>query len=101
MPQLLPSRLARAVPNTSQRSPLPPRGFSHASQMPTPNFNDVRDRPLATDEQLVPFLQSMLEGSYRRQVWVMLLDAEARPLPVLIPMDVPAEPDPDEVVGLA
>jgi hypothetical protein len=69
--------------------------------MTIPHFNDVRDRSFTTDEELVPFLQSVLEGSFRRQVWVMMLDNEARPLPVLIPMDVEAEPDPDNMVGFA
>ncbi len=69
--------------------------------MATPNFTDVRDHQLTTDEQLVPFLQSMLEGSFRRQVWVMLLDNQARPLPLIMPTAVQAEPDPDDVDGLA
>jgi hypothetical protein len=67
--------------------------------MTIPHFNDVRDRPLPTDDELVPFLQTMLEGSFRRQVWVMMLDDEARPLPVIIPMDVPAEPEPEDEIG--
>ena len=67
--------------------------------MTIPRFNDVRDQPLTTDEQLVPFLQCMIEGSFRRQVWVMMLDDEARPLPVLIPTDVQAEPEPEDDIG--
>ena len=85
--------------NTSQRSPLAAARFDDAGRMAIPSFNEVRDHPLTTDEQLVPFLQSMLEGSFRRQVWVMMLDDEARPLPVLIPMDVPAEPEPEDDIG--
>ena len=69
--------------------------------MTIPRFDDVRDRQFSSDDELIPFLQSMLEGSFRRQVWVMMLDDEARPLPVLIPMDVQAEPDPDEMVSFA
>jgi hypothetical protein len=92
-----PPRHAAVHRSAALASLLP--ALDHAGRMPAQHFNDVRDHPLTTDEQLVPFLQSMLEGSFRRQVWVMLLDHEARPLPVLIPMDVPAEPDPEEVDG--
>lgn len=69
--------------------------------MVTPHFNDVRDTSFTSDAELVPLLQSLLEGAYRRQVWVMLLDEELRPLPVLIPTAVPAEPDPEDIVGFA
>lgn len=69
--------------------------------MTTPNYHDVKNVPLPTDAELVPHLQAMLEGGYRRQVWVMLLDDEQCPLPIVLPTDVPAEPDPEEVLGLS
>ena len=43
----------------------------------------------------------MLEAGLRRQVWVMLLDREFRPLPILVPTDVPPEPDPEDVLGVS
>jgi hypothetical protein len=69
--------------------------------MPIPHFNDVRDIPLATDEQLVAHLEALLEGAWRRQVWITLLDEQSRPLPIVIPTDVPARPYADELPGLA
>lgn len=68
--------------------------------MTTPRYHDIKDIPLPTDAELIPHVQAMLEGGYRRQVWVMLLDSDQRPLPVLMPSDVPAEPDPEDVLGL-
>ena len=68
--------------------------------MTTPRYHDIKDTPLPTDAELIPHIQAMLEGGYRRQVWVMLLDSEHRPLPVLMPSDVPAEPDPEDALGL-
>ena len=69
--------------------------------MTTPNFNEVRDLPLTTDDELVPVIQSLLEGAYRRQVWLMLLDADVKPLPVIMPSAVPAQPDGEDIVGFA
>jgi hypothetical protein len=69
--------------------------------MVTPNFDDIRDTPLTTDEQLVPFLQALLEGAYRRQVWLVLLDADSKPLPVVMPSAVQAEPDGEDITGFA
>jgi hypothetical protein len=43
----------------------------------------------------------MLEQALRRQVWIMLLDDTARPLPIVMPSDVPEEPDPEDIHGLA
>jgi hypothetical protein len=69
--------------------------------MPPKPYAHVKDTPLPTDVELVPFLTGLLEGAYRRQVWVTLLDHRSCPLPVLLPTDVDAEPDPDEVIGFA
>ncbi|MEO8094718.1 MAG: hypothetical protein ABI632_07270 [Pseudolysinimonas sp.] len=69
--------------------------------MPTPSYDDVRDIPLPTDLDLVPHLQGLLEGAFRRQVWVMLLDSADKPLPIVVPTDIPEHPDPDDVVGFA
>lgn len=59
--------------------------------MTRPRFDDIRTIPLPTDRELIPHLQVLLEEALRRQVWIMFLDEQSRPLPVLIPMDVEAE----------
>jgi hypothetical protein len=69
--------------------------------MPVPHFDTVRDTPLPTDAELVPHLQAMLEQSLRRQIWIMLLDRESKPLPLVMPSDVDEEPDPEDVIGYA
>ena len=68
--------------------------------MTRPHFDDIRTIPLPTDRELIPHLQVMLEEALRRQVWIMFLDEQARPLPVLIPMDVAAEPHPRDAADL-
>ena len=70
-------------------------------RMPIPSFDTVRDIPLPTDAELVPHLQSLLERALRHQICVMLLDSDARPLPLVLPSDLDPEADPDEVEGLA
>jgi hypothetical protein len=69
--------------------------------MTIPRYDDIRDLPLRTDAELIPQLTAALEGGYRRQVWVMLLDDESRLLPVVVPTDVSVEPTWDDVVGFA
>lgn len=59
--------------------------------MTRPHYDDIRTIPLPTDRELIPHLQEMLEQALRRQVWIMFLDEQSRPLPLLIPMDVAAE----------
>lgn len=61
--------------------------------MTYPDFTEVCDTPLPTEESLIPFLQNLLKGSYRHQVWILLLDCDARPLPILMPIDVPEQAD--------
>lgn len=69
--------------------------------MPMPHYDDIKNLPLPTDRELIPHLQALLEGGYRRQVWVMLLDSASRPLQVLLPGDVPPQPEWDDVLGFA
>lgn len=69
--------------------------------MTIPRYDDIRDLSLRTDAELIPQLTAALEGGYRRQVWVMLLDSESRLLPVVVPTDVPVEPTWDDVTGFA
>ena len=69
--------------------------------MTRPRYEDIRTIPLPTDRELIPHLQTMLETALRRQVWIMLLDAQACPLPILIPIDLEAEAHQDDAVGFA
>jgi hypothetical protein len=60
--------------------------------MPTSRFDDVADVSLATDEALLERVRDLVEGAYRRQLWLMFLDDEHRQLPIVIPHDVPDRP---------
>ena len=71
--------------------------------MPTmkrPRSSDVQDVALPTDIELVPHLQHLLEGAFRRQLWVMFLDRALRPLPLVMPTDLPVEADPEDIIGV-
>ncbi|MCY7300451.1 MAG: hypothetical protein LH616_14730 [Ilumatobacteraceae bacterium] len=69
--------------------------------MPIPRYDDIRTIPLPTDHELIPHLEGMLDRALRRQVWIMLLDQQSCPLPIVMPSDVDAEPHPDDVIGFA
>ncbi len=68
--------------------------------MTRPRYTHIADIPLPTDAELVPHLQSLLEKASRRQLLVMFLDRSLRPLPVIVPTDVDAEADPEEIEGI-
>jgi hypothetical protein len=76
-------------------------GGAHDRPMTRPRYQDIQNTPLPTDVELIPHLQKVLEGGYRRQFWVTLLDAELRPLPLLIPGDLPLEPEFEERQGFS
>lgn len=61
--------------------------------MPISPFDDVADVALATDEALLERVRDLVEGAYRRQLWLMFLDEQHRQLPVVIPHDVPSGPN--------
>ncbi|MGV8896211.1 MAG: hypothetical protein ACOH10_09320 [Rhodoglobus sp.] len=69
--------------------------------MTRPHYDDISTIPLPTDRELIPHLQVMLEAALRRQVWIMLLDNQFCPLPVLVPIDLEAEPHPDDAAAFA
>lgn len=56
------------------------------------SFDDVRDLPLTSDRQLVDHLENMIDVALCRQVWLMFLDGDDYPLPILMPTFVPARP---------
>lgn len=68
--------------------------------MKRPPYSDIQDVPLPTDIELLPHLQALLEGAFRRQLWVMFLDAASRPVPLVVPTDLPIEADPEDIIGL-
>ncbi len=61
--------------------------------MPTSRFEDVAHASLADDEALLKRIRDVVEGAYRRQLWLMFLDDEHRQLPIVIPHDVPSNPN--------
>ncbi len=69
--------------------------------MTRPNYDDIRTIPLPTDRELIPHLQAMLEAAFRRQVWIMLLDKQFCPLPILVPIDLESEPHQDDAAAFA
>ena len=61
--------------------------------MPTSRFEDIAHVSLADDEVLLERVRDVVEGAYRRQVWLLFLDVEHRQLPIVIPHDVPSSPN--------
>ncbi len=57
-----------------------------------PHYDDIRHRPILTDDDAVRLLGPLLGTAIRRQVWVMFLDERARPLPLLMPMTLAVRP---------
>ncbi|QEO10679.1 hypothetical protein [Protaetiibacter larvae] len=62
--------------------------------MTAPHYDDVRDLPLISDEQVLERASLLLGHAIRRQVWLMFLDESERQLPLLIPSYVPRRPSP-------
>lgn len=61
--------------------------------MPTSRFEDIAHVSLAADEVLLDRVRDIVEGAFRRQLWLMFLDEEHRQLPIVIPHDVPGSPN--------
>ncbi|MFC8800358.1 hypothetical protein ACFT2C_21695 [Promicromonospora sp. NPDC057138] len=56
----------------------------------------IPDQPLRDDAALLAFATFLHDGvtPRRRTLWLVMLDGERRPLPVIVPVDhVPEEPD--------
>ena len=60
-------------------------------------YEDVREIPLTTDDQVLTRVADLIQHAIRRQVWLMFLDEEQRQLPLLMPSYVPRHPEPDAV----
>lgn len=69
--------------------------------MTIPRFDDVRDAPLVTDEQVLERASLLLGHAVRRQLWLMFLDEEGRQLPLLMPSYVPRKPGPGHLENYA
>lgn len=61
--------------------------------MPTSPFDDVADVCLTTDELVLQRVRDLVEGAYRRQLWLMFLDERDCQLPIVMPHDVPSGPN--------
>jgi hypothetical protein len=67
---------------------------THHGGMTIPRFDDVRDAPLVTDEEVLHRAELLLGRAIRRQLWLMFLDEHDRQLPLLMPTYVPRRPGP-------
>jgi hypothetical protein len=61
--------------------------------MKIPSYEETYEHPLTTDEHVLERVQLLVRTAMRRQLWFMFLDAEQRQLPLLMPTDVPANPN--------
>jgi hypothetical protein len=61
--------------------------------MQTPNYEDTHEHPLITDEHVLERVQLLVRNAMRRQLWLMFADGDDRQLPVLMPTDVPRNPE--------
>lgn len=57
-----------------------------------PNFYDVRDTALTSDDDVRGRVELLIEKATTRQVWLMFLDEQSRQLPMLMPTYVPVRP---------
>ena len=64
-------------------------------------YEDTREHPLTTDEQVLDRAKLLLGTAMRRQLWFMFLDGDNIQLPLLMPTDVPRTPDNADPTQLA
>ena len=69
--------------------------------MTIPRFDDVRDVPLVTDEEVLRRAELLLGHAIRRQLWLMFLDEHECQLPLLMPSYVPRRPGPGHLENYA
>lgn len=60
--------------------------------MTPPAFDEARDSPLSSDDDILDRLDMLIDTALCRQVWFMFLDGDDRQLPVIMPMFVPERP---------
>lgn len=56
-------------------------------------YEDTREHPLSTDENVLDRAKLLLGTALRRQLWFMFLDRDDIQLPLLMPTDVPRRPE--------
>ena len=61
--------------------------------MQTPRYEDTQEHPLATDESVLERVKLLVRTAMRRQLWLMFADGDDRQLPLLMPTDVPRNPE--------
>ncbi len=62
------------------------------------------DLPIRSDDDVLRLVREVIgdDGVRGRTAWVLLLDADDRPMPTVIPVEgVPVDPDPDHVARFA
>ena len=64
-------------------------------------YEDTREHPLTTDEQVLDRAKLLLGTAMRRQLWFMFLDGDNIQLPLLMPTDVPRTSDNADPTQLA
>lgn len=69
--------------------------------MQTPKFQDTQDHPLTTDEDVRERVELLVRTAMRRQLWLMFVDSENVQLPLLMPTDVPRNPEDADPAHLA
>jgi len=69
--------------------------------MTIPSLDDVRSVPLTDDESVRLRVADLLGRALRHQLWLMLIDADACQLPLLVPFEVPPIPADDDAEPLA
>lgn len=68
--------------------------FTHPAPTDIPNSDEVG--PLDTDAQILDHAGSLLSTAIRRQTWLLFLDDDNLPVPLLIPIDgFPRVPGPE------
>jgi hypothetical protein len=69
--------------------------------MQTPRYEDTQEHPLTTDENVLERVKLLVHTAMRRQLWLMFADGDDRQLPLLMPTDVPRNPEDADPANLA
>lgn len=67
----------------------------------SPHYNDLREVPLISDDELVERVGALVHHALRRQLWIMFLDEDHHQLPVIMPSHLPRAPHSGDEAPLA